>query len=42
MLAQAAALAQIDWDVAVIRLVPSLVLMPTTTNADAPWLGAGQ
>jgi len=38
MLAQAAALAQIDWDGAVIRLVPSLVLMPITTNADALWL----
>jgi hypothetical protein len=36
--AQAEALAQIDWDVAVIRLVPSLVLLPITTNADALWL----
>jgi len=35
---QADALAQIDWDTAVIRLVPSLVLLPITTNADALWL----
>jgi len=36
--ARADALAQIDWDLAVIRLVPSLVLLTIATNADALWL----
>ncbi|WP_428334691.1 DNA-binding domain-containing protein [Novosphingobium sp.] len=35
---QADALADVDWDGAVIRLVPSLVVLPIATNADALWL----
>jgi len=34
----AAALATIDWDQAVITAVPSLIMLPVTTNADAVWL----
>lgn len=36
--AQAGALADVDWDAAVIRLVPSLVLLSISTNADVLWL----
>lgn len=36
--AEAAVLAKVDWDAAVIRLVPSLVTLPVATNADAVWL----
>lgn len=36
--AEAAALAEVDWDSAVIRLVPSLVVLAIGTNADALWL----
>jgi hypothetical protein len=34
----AAALADVDWDHAVITPVPSLIVLPVTTNADAVWL----
>jgi hypothetical protein len=34
----AAALADVDWERAVIRPVPSLALVPIATNADALWL----
>jgi len=34
----AAALAEVDWEQAVIRLVPSLTLVPIRSNADALWL----
>lgn len=33
----AAALADVDWDTAAIRPVPSLLLVPIATNADALW-----
>jgi hypothetical protein len=36
--ANAAALADVDWEQAVIRPVPSLALLPIATNADALWL----
>lgn len=36
--AQADALGAVDWATAVIRLVPSLALVPITSNADALWL----
>lgn len=32
-----AALAVADWEIAVIRAVPSLLVLPITTNADAIW-----
>ena len=34
----AAALAEVDWQTAVIRPVPALALVPIQTNADALWL----
>ena len=35
--ADAAALAEVDWETAVIQPVPSLVIVPVNTNADAVW-----